>query len=323
MKKFSFAAYVLITGAFSQLPALAQDTKKAQPLAAKVGSDTLTLEQLNSQRNELLGSKGGAAPSLTPEQSKRSFQLVRDQWVMLTLLSQAAENSRKELEKDPAVAAAIKRAVSQILMGSYVNKILKSTITEESLKKAFETFQKNQETQIKVVTLRAIFVDTEDTAKAIIKALQKNEKTFAELAKLRSIDKSSGNDGGLLPPTLESKLPESYQKALASLKPKSFTEKPLPLGGKWCVLYLENREPATFKQAESEVRDRVSREEMAAIVARLVKDKKYGVEFFDEAGQPTKDISPLLTDGGAVDAKTPVAETVPGATAGAVLPAAK
>jgi len=315
MRKLSFAAHVLIAGALSQFSAFAQDTKKAEPLAAKVGSEKLTLEQLNTQRNEFLGSQGAATPSLTPEQAKRSFQLLRDQWVMLTLLSQAAENSKKDLEKDPAVAAALKRAVSQILMGAYVNKILKATITEASLKKAFEASQKNKTTEIKVVTLRAIFVDTEDTAKAIIKALQKNDKTFAELAKLRSIDKSSGSEGGLLPTTLESKLPESYQKALAVLKPQSFTEKPLPLGGKWCVLYLEKREPATFQQAESEVRDRVSREEMAAIVARLVKDKKYGVEFFDEAGQPTREISPLLTGGALDSTNTLGAANTPGSTA--------
>jgi peptidyl-prolyl cis-trans isomerase C len=306
MKKLSFIAGFFFLGTLLQNGTFAsketavsseasKDQASKEPLAAKVGKKTLTIEEINRQRDQMLGGRLSEQKALSPELAKKSFEIIRDQWVIFTLLTEAAEHNRKALEKDSEIGSAIQKAVSQILMGAYVDKFLKANINPEALKKAYDASLKDPKLQIYVATLRAIFVDSEEIAKSVIKAL-KGGASFVKLAEAKSVEKTSGKEGGLLPTTLESKLPAAYQKALKELKPGGFTENPLPISGKWSILQLEKRAIATFEQAESELRDRESRKQMSILLARLAKDKKYGVAFYNESGEPTQELSPLFAD---------------------------
>ena len=108
----------------------------------------------------------------------------------------AAAAARKEgFEKKKDVMASMKVAADRVLAEAWISDAVTSEISEESVKKAYQTFVADTASR-QQVTASHILVDNEDEANSIIKELLAGAD-FADLAKSRSTGPSGPNGGSL------------------------------------------------------------------------------------------------------------------------------
>jgi foldase protein PrsA len=105
-----------------------------------------------------------------------------------------------------------------------------------------------KDAELEQAAVRVILLRNEQDARGVEKIL-KDGGDFIQLARERSIDKQTGEQGGLLPPMMRAELPDVW-RAVEKLKAGQTTG-PVKLGDQWAVLKLEQRRPAA-QQSEPE-----------------------------------------------------------------------
>ncbi len=196
------------------------------------------------------------------------------------------EQAKKDgADKDAEVKQALKQVEQQIVVKSWMGKKLKTEITDEAVKKAYDKFIAEYK-PVEEVRARHILTETEDQAKAVIADLKKGTD-FAELAKTKSKDPSAAQNGGDLGYFTKDEMVPQFADAAFAMKPGELSTAPVKSQFGFHVIKLEDRRmaaPPTFDQAKPAIREQLAEETAQKVVADVRAKAK--VKRFDPEGKP-------------------------------------
>ncbi len=222
--------------------------------------------------------------SLPPQMAAQApYPVLLDMTVNNHLVAEAA---RKEgLEKDPAVRQALKEIEQQLLVKAWMNRKLKTAVTDTAVKQAYDRyladFKPDEE-----VRARHVLTETEDQAKAVIADLKKGGD-FAEMAKTRSKDPSAKSNGGDLGYFTKDEMVKEFSEAAFAMKAGDLSAAPVKSQFGWHVIKLEDRRMSsapTLEQATPAIRDQLAEETAQKLVAEMRGKAK--VKLYTPDGQP-------------------------------------
>ncbi len=202
--------------------------------------------------------------------SQEQLQILLAEYINRELIYQEA--LKKGYDKIPEVATVIDNHRRNILASFSAQQIIKRPLSDEELRQAYEKYLAHPTLEYKT---RHILLNSEDEARDIIRQLDQGAD-FAQLAKARSID-SSAKQGGSLDWFSSQELIPPYRKAVAALKPGSYTKTPVQTKFGWHVIFLEaTREvpPPPFEAAKEKVRSLLQNEMLARHIEALRKQSK-------------------------------------------------
>jgi parvulin-like peptidyl-prolyl isomerase len=110
-----------------------------------------------------------------------------------------------------------------------------------------------KDADLELARVRIILLANEADARAA-QGVLKNGGDFIQLARERSVDRQTGEQGGLLPPLSRVEFPDMW-RAIADLKPGGTTE-PVKLADGYAILKLEQRLPASQQDEKEKERNR-------------------------------------------------------------------
>jgi len=110
-----------------------------------------------------------------------------------------------------------------------------------------------KDADLELAKVRIIMLANEADAKAVAGIL-KNGGDFIQLARERSVDRQTGEQGGLLPPLSRIEFPDLW-RAIANLKDGG-TSEPVKLADGYAILKLEQRLPASQQDDKEKERNR-------------------------------------------------------------------
>lgn len=197
-----------------------------------------------------------------------------------------ADEARKEgLADDPEVKATMARIEDQVLQRALLDRYIKTKVTDEALKAAYDKMIKETPPS-ETVHARHILVDTEAEAKQIIKELN-DGADFAKMAEEHSTGPSKSKGGDLGYFSKEEMVPE-FSDAAFKLKPGEFTQEPVQTQFGWHVIKVEDRKAAeapTFEEARDHLESELSTQAGSTYIESLV--KKAQIKRFNMDGTPT------------------------------------
>ena len=180
------------------------------------------------------------AERLPPEFRKSPIANYFDQLVADMVDARIAANEARRVnydEKD-AVASAMKIAADRILAESWLGEKVSTSITDESIQKAYQTFAADAASR-EQVTASHILVATKAESEEIIVSLE-NGDNFAELAKAKSTG-PSGPNGGSLGTFGRGQMVPAFENAAFELDDGDFTIEPVQTQFGWHVIKVEKK----------------------------------------------------------------------------------
>ena len=162
-----------------------EDTEKTNAaVLVRVGDEVITQSDLEAALKKIPENKRG-----------RFSDSALDQLIEIKVFSNEARKT--ELDKDPKIKEALKRAENEILARHFIKEYIdkKSEPSDEEIKKYYSE-HKDQFVLPAGVYLQHILVKKQEDAQAILENLKKGAP-FGEIAKKKSIAKSSKNEGRL------------------------------------------------------------------------------------------------------------------------------
>ena len=191
------------------------------------------------------------------------------------------EATKRGLDKTPEVEGKIARERAERLMRMLFKRefIDKVAVSEEELKAAYESAEKDRE-----VKMRLIIVETEAEAEEILRRLS-NGVDFAVLALERSLHEATAQKGGELDGYLTiNRVPIYLQKHIAALEAGRYSE-PIRLPNKQYGIYqVMHARPVSYATArnglEAELKERKTTDLVDAFLAKLRAD----IDFRSDAG---------------------------------------
>ncbi|RQP06292.1 MAG: peptidylprolyl isomerase [Paracoccus sp. BP8] len=259
MLKPLLAVSVLLSGAVSAMPGLAQD---ADTVVATVNGESITLGQMIAMRQGLDAQTTQGLPDAA------LWDLMLDQMIRQTAVAQAAE----PLSKRDAVALEIEKRA--YLAGSVLEKVASAEPSEAELKAAYDqAFGGQTEPKIEYNAAH-ILVKTREEADAIAKELQ-DGADFGTLAEQKSTDNSGPNKGdlGWFQPE---QMVEPFADAVKALD-KGQVSQPVETQFGWHVIKLnDTREvtPPAFDEIKEQLAMQVRRDKVQAEIEQRVSDAK-------------------------------------------------
>ena len=253
-------------------PIQAQDQQKAPEAAAAataapatdVTADTVvaTVGGTNITVGHMIVARDTLPPQYQQLDAATLWDGLLDQLVQQNAMAQSLGG-----KVDKATTLSIDNAVSGLLAGEAVGKIMKAAVTEEALQAAYQK-RFTDAKPVKEYRASHILVETEDEAKAIRAELD-GGADFAELAKSKSTGPTGpgGGDLGWFAPGVM--VPE-FEEAVMKLEPGQVSD-PIQTQFGWHIVKLfETRDAAT--PPLEEVREDLAAEiESAAIQEALAK----------------------------------------------------
>ena len=201
-------------------------------------------------------------------------QVVLDEMINKMLLAQYAIDNK--LDKEPEVAAMMKRVHEEILAQAVRRKLLQDNpITESDIRTSFE--QQVANTNKSEYKVRHILVKDESEAKAIIVQLQKGAN-FNKLAEEKSIDTQSAKEGGEIGWINQGMVLPEFFNAVMNMKKDSITTEPVKTEFGWHIIKLEDTRPLkmpTFDefmanpQARASLMRKLTEEKINALIKKL------------------------------------------------------
>jgi peptidyl-prolyl cis-trans isomerase C len=280
------SALALAAGLFA-LPAFAQTTPAPAPAPATAASADPVLATVNGQPIHLsdVQAAGANLPAqlqqLPPQQL---LPLLVNQLIdrKALLIAAQAEN----LQKDPAVAAAMAAAADEKLENAYVQQKVAPQISDAAVQAIYKADYAGKPGPTQV-DARHILVKTEAQAKEIITELN-HGANFAKLAEKDSIDPGAAN-GGELGWFAQDQMVPAFANAAFALKPGQYTKTPVQSQFGWHVILCEGRRtapPQTFDQVKGQISQQIAD---AAIKSTLAAARsKVTIQVYNADGTPAQ-----------------------------------
>lgn len=249
-------------------------------------NDTLDVKSQAAQINAALASNPDQAKGVNKDNFLLSMMQAK---VFEYVLAEAAK--KINLQNDPATKERIDEMTRQILVRSYVGKVMGDRIKPEDVQKAYEEYKKNFEKPKPGIEIGHILVKDEATAKEVMAALDKGEK-FEDVARKYSIAASKDNGGReevlpvdeLPPPMAELKTLEIGQHAKSPFQSQM---------GFHIVAVLDkkNVEALPFEKIQRQIEAGLFKVELEKLTKTLL--KTVSVKGYNAQGKEI-DIMPLL-----------------------------
>ncbi|MBI4698634.1 MAG: peptidylprolyl isomerase [Nitrospirae bacterium] len=206
MKKLYLLVFVMVFA----IGCTAKETPKGS-VVAKVGSETITKEQLTNELNKL---PEWARSRFSTDEGKKQFL---DEIIKKELIYQDAK--KKGMDRDDK----FKKDLEEFKIMTMIKMTLDKEIEEKAKvdpKEAKDFYDKHQDQFILglQVSARHILVETESEAQSIIKRLRQGEN-FAKLAEKFSKDKGTAKNGGDLGFFERGRMVPEFEKVAFSMKP--------------------------------------------------------------------------------------------------------
>ncbi|HNQ03501.1 MAG TPA: peptidylprolyl isomerase [Thiobacillaceae bacterium] len=198
------------------------------------------------------------AEALTPD-------ALRDGLVASELLVQEA--TRKGLDKEPSVAAALEFQRRELLAKAAVEDFVrKNPVSEADMKAEYD--QAKAKTGDREYRVSHILVSTEREARDILAQLKKPKVKFETLAKKYSKD-SSADNGGDIGWTVPANLVPEFAQAMTRLKKGETATSPVKTQYGWHVLRLTDTRTLDFPAYES-IKGRIANQLQQLAIRRHV-----------------------------------------------------
>ena len=212
-----------------------------------------------------------AAEGLPPEYRQAPMDTYFDQLVAEVIDTRlaAAAGYESNLEKDKAVAQAMKIAADRILAEAFLSATINSQITDEAIISAYDAFVADTASR-EQVTASHILVETEEAAHEIIAKLI-DGGDFATLAKENSTG-PSGPNGGELGTFGRGQMVPAFETAAFAMPVGSFSAEPVQTQFGWHVISVSERsiQPAPEMEAmRAQLSSNLSRQHLGRLLETL------------------------------------------------------
>ncbi|WP_341909473.1 peptidylprolyl isomerase [Ferrovibrio terrae] len=246
--------------------ALAQPAKTADdPVVARVNGQPILRSAVMEFYNQL-------PPQMAQIPIEQILPGIINELAARRLLGDAAEKAK--LGDDPAVKKQLQSAREQVLQQAYLDRKVKTEVTEAKMKARYEELIKQQPPQ-EEVHARHILVASEADAKAALEEVKKGAD-FTEVSKKRSTGPTAATGGDLGFFTKDKMVPE-FAEAAFKLQPGQVTDAPVKSQFGWHVIKVEARrksDPPKFEDVRGQVYDMMAGETVEKLVADLRKTAK-------------------------------------------------
>ena len=228
-----------------------------------------------------------AAEGLPPEYRQAPMDTYFDQLVAEVIDTRLAATAGYEsnLDKDKAVAQAMKMAADRILAEAFLSATINSKITDEAIMSAYDAFVADTASR-EQVTASHILVETEEAAQKIITKLN-NGSDFATLAKENSTG-PSGPNGGDLGTFGRGQMVPAFETAAFAMPVGSFSAKPVQTQFGWHVISVSERsvQPAPEMEAmRAQLSNNLSRQHLGRLLETLRADAVIDLRSFEDIRQ--------------------------------------
>jgi peptidyl-prolyl cis-trans isomerase C len=194
----------------------------------------------------------------------------------------AAAGYESNLDKDKAVAQAMKMAADRILAEAFLSATINSQITDEAIMSAYDAFVADTASR-EQVTASHILVETEEAAQEIIAKLN-DGGDFATLAKENSTG-PSGPNGGALGTFGRGQMVPAFETAAFAMPVGSFSAEPVQTQFGWHVISVSERslQPAPEMEAmRAQLSNNLSRQHLGRLLETLRADAVIDLRSFED-----------------------------------------
>ncbi|MFI0843886.1 peptidylprolyl isomerase [Mesorhizobium sp. IMUNJ 23232] len=201
-----------------------------------------------------------------PEDQKRAAALS----AVIEIRLLADEARAKGFDKSDEYKRRMAFLEQRALHGEVIEKEVAATITDEDIRKRYDTEMANTP-PVNEVHARHILVKTKEEAEAIVKQLDGGAK-FEDIAKEKSSDPGSGAQGGDLGWFGPGQMVPEFEKAAFALEPGSYTKEPVQSQFGWHIILVEDKrakQPPAFEQVKEQFRSLLLREKYFALVKQV------------------------------------------------------
>ncbi len=264
--------------AFAQSTAAAQP---ADPVVASVNGIKIHFSDIQADAQDI----PAQMQQLPPNQL---FPILVSQEIDRKALLIAAQ--KEDLEKNPAVAAAMQAAANIKLENAYVQQHIAASVSPAAVQAAYNKDYAGKPGP-EQVDARHILVKTQAEAQAIIDQLNKGAN-FAALAKKDSIDPGAAN-GGELGWFSQDEMVPAFADAAFALQPGQYTKTPVQTQFGWHVILCEGKRPGptpTLADVQDQIRQTLADNAIKATLADV--RSKVKVEVYNADGTAAPQAAP-------------------------------
>ncbi|RAU20646.1 parvulin peptidyl-prolyl isomerase [Paramagnetospirillum kuznetsovii] len=226
-----------------------------------------------------LSSMADFARQMGPQAAQAPYEVMLEVVINNQLVYDAAKKDK--MDADPEVKAALRKVEAQLITQAYMQKKMRSAISEEAIKARYDQAVK-EFVPAEEVRARHILVDTEEAARSIIAELGRGSD-FAELAKTRSKDTGSGMGGGDLGYFTQKDMVPEFASAAFAMRPGEVSKAPVKSQFGFHVIKVEDKRMATippFEQAKPAIANKIAEDIQQKVVMDLrdkAKIKRFNV----------------------------------------------
>lgn len=224
--------------------------------------------------------------------------MVLDQVISGKVISQQAYS--QNLQDDPEVKEALKRAEERIVQNVYLNRQVEERLTPERVEEAYQDWRAENPPQPEVEA-RHILVASEDEARKVIERIKGGED-FAEVAREVSTDRAAAAQGGDLGYFTREQMVEPFADAAFAMEPGDLSEEPVQTQFGWHVIEVTGKRESTPPALE-EMRPELESTLREDIVMEIVDELRAGAEIERMDGADAPAPAPAPAEGGEAPAQ--------------------
>lgn len=274
------SALLIATAILAVSPAVLAQAQ--QSAAKKAPADDPVVARVNDKpiyRSQVIDFYSQLPPQMAQIPLEQILPGIINELAARKLIGEAAEKAK--LADDPAVKSQLASAREQVLQQAYLNRKVKSELTDAKLKARYDELLKQQPPQ-EEVHARHILTASEADAKAALEEVKKGGD-FTEISKKRSTGPTAATGGDLGFFTKDKMVP-AFAEAAFALQPGQVTQAPVQTQFGWHIIKVEARrkaEPPKFDEVRGQIAQMMEGEVVEKLVADLRKNAK--IEQYDWA----------------------------------------